>query len=88
MPNVRPINDLQNAMEISELCHSTDEPVFITKNGCSDMVVMSSEVYEKFMALSEIFKTLSRSAEDIAAGKGMDGNAVLARLREKYGYEV
>ena len=47
MPNIRPIKDLRNTNEISEICHNSDEPVFITKNGYGDLVVMSMEVYEK-----------------------------------------
>lgn len=48
MPKIRPISDLRNgANEISEFCKETGEPVFITKNGVGDMVVMSMELYEK-----------------------------------------
>lgn len=47
MPAIRPISDLRNkSTEISEFCHSTREPVFITKNGVGVMVVMSMEAYE------------------------------------------
>ena len=38
MPQIRPITDLRNTNEISELCHSKDEPIFITKNGYGDLV--------------------------------------------------
>ena len=31
---IRPITDLRNTTEISELCHAKEEPLFITKNGC------------------------------------------------------
>ena len=48
MPNIRPISDLRNCSnEISEFCKKTGEPVFITKNGVGDMVVISMELYEK-----------------------------------------
>jgi hypothetical protein len=33
MPKIRPITDLRNTNEISEICHESKEPVFITKNG-------------------------------------------------------
>ena len=46
MPQIRPITDLRNTTEISELCHSKKEPVFITKNGYGDLVIMSMETYE------------------------------------------
>lgn len=46
MPRIIPITDLRNTTKISELCHAKDEPVFITKNGYSDLVIMSMETYE------------------------------------------
>jgi len=45
MPKIIPIRDLKDTTKISELCHSQGGPVFITKNGYDDMVIMSSEVY-------------------------------------------
>ena len=50
MPQIRPITDLRNTTEISELCHARREPVFITKNGYGDLVVMSMETYEALTA--------------------------------------
>lgn len=31
MPQIRPITDLRNTTEISEVCHASREPLFITK---------------------------------------------------------
>lgn len=50
MLHIRPITDLQDINEISEACHSTQEPIFITRNGYGDMVVMSIETYEQITA--------------------------------------
>jgi hypothetical protein len=50
MPHIRPITDLRNTNEISELCHAQNEPVFITKNGYGDLVIMSMETYEALTA--------------------------------------
>lgn len=44
---VRPITDLRNTNEISNRCHEIDEPMFITKNGYDDLVIMSTDVYNK-----------------------------------------
>ena len=46
MPQIRPITDLRNTNEISDICHARREPMFITKNGYGDLVVMSIETYE------------------------------------------
>ena len=48
MPLIMPIKDLRNTTEISNIAHKAQEPIFITKNGYSDLVVMSSELYDKF----------------------------------------
>lgn len=37
----------QNYNEIAELCRKTAEPVFLTKNGEGDLVVMDIETYNK-----------------------------------------
>lgn len=52
MPKIIPIKELKNTSEISEMCHKTDEPVFITKNGYGDMVIMSIETYEQVQKLA------------------------------------
>jgi len=55
MPIIRPISDLRNkASEIEEICHESGEPVFITKNGKGDLVVMSLAAYERDQARLEL----------------------------------
>lgn len=50
MPIIKPIADLKNYNEFSELCHAQNEPIFLTKNGYGDLVVMSLEMYEEMEA--------------------------------------
>lgn len=47
MPKIKPIKDLRNTNAISKECHRDDEPIFITRNGYSDLVVMSDKCYSK-----------------------------------------
>ena len=62
MPNIRPVSDLRNNFKkISELCHEEGEPVFLTKNGKGDMVVMSQALYEKQKALLELYQKLGEA---------------------------
>lgn len=57
MPYIRPVSDLRNNFaEISRTVHDTQEPVFLTKNGHGDMVVMSIEAYEKIVSKSKRLK--------------------------------
>jgi prevent-host-death family protein len=48
IPHIRPVSELRNKFsEISRQVHETNEPVYLTKNGRGDMVVMSMEAYEQ-----------------------------------------
>lgn len=50
MALIRPCADLRNNYnEISKICHNTNEPVYITKNGSNDLVVLSNETYESLL---------------------------------------
>ena len=66
MPEIRPIRDLRNTNEISEICHARKEPVFITKNGYGDLVVMSIEVYDEMIKNMAIDKAISQSEAELA----------------------
>ena len=83
MPTIRPISDLRNrANEISHLCHRLAEPVFITKNGKEDLVVMSQAAYDRERAKLELYLKLDEANDDIAAGdKGISHRAMMRKLR-------
>ena len=85
MPNIRPISDLRNsANEISDFCRRERQPVFITKNGVGDMVVMSIEEYEKQQSLIELFGKLAEAEGEIANGAaGEDFFEVARQLRAR-----
>ncbi len=85
MPVIRPISDLRNrTMEISELCHNEDQPVFITRNGKGDMVVMSLTHYERLNDLLELYRKLGEAEFLDAAGeKGIAHEELVKKLREK-----
>lgn len=84
MPQIIPIRDLKNTSEISDLCHSNEEPVFITKNGYGDMVIMSMETYEKTMFMNDVYKKLEDAENSVASGDVQDALESLKSIREKY----
>lgn len=85
MPEIRPIKDLRNTTEISEICHKTKEPIFITKNGYGDLVVMSMETYERKLAKVDLYKKLAEAENQIENGEMLlDAESVFKDLREKY----
>ena len=85
MPLIRSISDLRNrAMEISELCHSENQPVFITRNGKGDMVVMSHAHYERFQRSLELYYKLRKAESLDASGEqGITHEKLMKKLREK-----
>lgn len=85
MPQIIPIRDLKNTGEISDLCHASGEPIFVTKNGYGDMVVMSMETYEKRLQMLDVYHKLAAAEEQIKTGKVMPAEDSMKGLREKYG---
>ena len=69
MPQIIPIKDLKNTSEISNLCHKAEEPIYITKNGYGDMVIMSMETYEETMKQINFYKELEISEKQIENGE-------------------
>ncbi len=62
MSRIRPVSDLRNNFaKISKMVHETEEPMFLTKNGYGDMVVMSIEAYEKKKFESEVYFKLKEA---------------------------
>ena len=84
MPQIIPIKELKNTAAVSELCHSTTEPIFITKNGYGDMVLMSMEACEEACLKLKLYQELEISEQQIQEGKVMDAKDSLARLKAKY----
>ena len=70
---------------LSPLCHETQEPIFITKNGYGDLVVMSMETYEDLLASTEIDNAITESEAQISSGEELlDAKEVLGAARRKY----
>jgi PHD/YefM family antitoxin component YafN of YafNO toxin-antitoxin module len=84
MPHIIPIRDLKNTSNISKMCHEAAEPIYITKNGYGDMVIMSVEMYEEKLFMMDVYNKLAAAETQIAEGKVLDGDASLKNIREKY----
>jgi prevent-host-death family protein len=84
MPIIRPISDLRNNFTtISEIVHSDKEPVFLTKNGIGDLVVMSLDYYDQQLAKLELYQKLNEARELIKNGaKGKDARELLNGLMQ------
>ena len=85
MPQIRPITDLRNTTEISDICHVKREPIIITKNGYGDLVVMSIEAYEELIETVSIDAAIGKAKSAyMAANESHDARAALASLRRKH----
>lgn len=85
MPQIRPITDLRNTNEISELCHAKKEPVYITKNGYGDLVVLSIEAYEELVDTLQTDAAIREAEQELEnGGKLVDAREALSSLRRKY----
>lgn len=85
MPQIRPITDLRNTTEISELCHAKREPLFITKNGYGDLVVMSIETYEEMIETARTDAAINEAEQEYAAdGVLLNAREALSSLRRKH----
>ena len=85
MPQIIPIRDLRNTNELSDKCHAKKEPIFVTKNGYGDLVVMSIETYDKMLERFEIDAAIAESEKEITDGAGLrDAREALSALRVKH----
>ena len=85
MPTILPIRDLRNTSEISEIAHKMQEPIFITKNGYSDLVVMSAELYERFAQINRIDQAIYEAEAEVTEGAApISLNDAKVRLDGKY----
>ncbi len=85
MDNIRPISDLRNRFtEVSEQCHRTGEPVYITRKGRGDLVVMSQAAYERLMARLLLYSKLGEAEVARAAGdEGISHEEMMRRLTDR-----
>ena len=85
MPTIIPIRDLRNTSEISDMAHRIHEPIFITKNGYSDLVVMSPELYEKFAQANKIDQAIFEAEKEVEEGaKPVSIKSAKKKLDKKY----
>ena len=85
MPRIIPIRDLKDTAAISQMCSESPEPIYITKNGYGDMVIMSMKAYEEKMFIADVYFKLAEAEAEVREGKVSDAREGLRTLREKYG---
>lgn len=85
MPKIIPMKDLRNTNEIMDMCKKSNDPVFVTKNGYGELVVMSMESYKSLIRSNEIDKAITQYESDIANHvQGKDAQTLFSELKEEY----
>lgn len=85
MPQLLPIRDLRDTTKISKLCHESNEPIDITKNGYGDMVLLSMETYENMFSRFKMYDAIMTGKEQADKGELIDGAEAMQKMRDKYG---
>ena len=88
MPRIIPIRDLRDTGRLSEMCNESREPIFITKNGYGDMVIMSMDVYEERMAQLDIRGKILAGKAQADAGNLIDGPSAMEEIRRRHDISV
>jgi len=85
MPIIKSISSLRNrTREIASLCHKRDEPIYLTRNGEGDLVVMSIDHYERLKAQVDLFEKLAVAQAQSASGqKGITHAQMMRKLRRR-----
>ena len=88
MAIIRPSSDLRNRYnELSELCHQHSEPVFITKNGTGDLVLLSNEQYEHLCGKQDLYRLLEEGLLAMRSQTGLPAPDVFAALEKELGLD-
>ena len=85
MPIIRSASDLKNHFnQLSEICHEEREPIFVTRQGKEDMVLMSHAYYEMLIKMLDLYQKLEEAELlDASGDKGISHQIMMKRLRER-----
>lgn len=83
MMNIKPSAAIRkNYNQISDLCRQTGEPVYLTKNGEGDLVVMDVESFARRESLLKLKEKLLQSELDIQKGRTYSVEETVAAMRK------
>ena len=83
MPIIKPSSDLRNKYnEISEICHETKRPIYITKNGTGDLAIMSIELYEQLFSKLELYTEVLKGIDSLQNKKTYTPEEVFEEIKK------
>ena len=85
MPQIVPIKELRDTNTISDKCHAKLEPIFVTKNGYGDLVIMSMETYEELISPAGVDIAIEEAEQEETSGEELlDARETLQALRRRH----
>jgi PHD/YefM family antitoxin component YafN of YafNO toxin-antitoxin module len=85
MTKIIPIKELKDTNKISMMVHEVSEPVYVTKNGYGDMVIMSIETFERTSHINALLSQLRVAELDVTEGELTDAFQTLDDVEQRYG---
>ena len=85
MPRIIPIKELCKTAQISAMCKESPEPIYVTKNGFADLVVMDAKAFEAWNFKHDLHEKLEEGFKSLERGEVRDWTDVRKELIEKYG---
>ncbi len=88
MATIRSSSDLRNKYnEISAFCNKYNEPVYITKNGTGDLVVLSNAEYERLSGKYELYRLLDEGLASMKQGTCRSAEDVFSEIEREFGFD-
>ena len=84
MPKIIPIKDLKNTASVSTMVRESEGPVYVTKNGYDDLVIMSTDEYDRLLYQLDILEKLAEGERAIRRGEIVDYAESIAQIRRRY----
>jgi len=84
MPKIIPIKELKDTASVSQMVRESEGPVYVTKNGYGDMVLMSTEEYDRLMYEMDIVLKLLEGEQALQRGDSEDAFESIERIRQRY----
>ena len=84
MPKIVPIKELKDTANISTMVKESAGPVFVTKNGYDDMVIMSMAEYDRLIYQLDILEKLAEGERAIRRGEVVDAAESIEQIKRRY----
>ena len=86
MPLIIPSSDLRNKYnEISETCHKSGKPIYITKNGKGDLALIDINVFEYMVEKYDLYEEIEKGRKDIKEGRIISADDAFAEIEREFG---